>query len=53
VDQGRFIVKLSEASIPTRYPENLARVQKEFTAAIVKDILARGEEVIAWIKAQL
>jgi HEPN domain-containing protein len=30
-DQGRFIVRLSEASIPTRYPENLSKVQKEFT----------------------
>ncbi len=50
---GRFIVKLSEASIPTRYPENLAKVQKEFTATIVGDIIERGKEVIAWIKAQL
>jgi HEPN domain-containing protein len=50
---GRFIVKLSEASIPTRYPENLAKVQKEFTATIVEDILTSGKEVISWIKAQL
>lgn len=52
-DHGKFIVKLSEASIPTRYPENLAKVQKEFTESIVKDILARSKEVISWIKAQL
>ena len=50
---GRFIVRLSEASIPTRYPENLSKVQKDFSESIVKDILARGKEVIAWIKTQL
>lgn len=25
---GKFIVKLNEASIPTRYPENLAKLQQ-------------------------
>jgi HEPN domain-containing protein len=50
---GRFVVRLSEASIPTRYPENLSNVQKEFTERIVKDILASGKEVILWIRAQL
>lgn len=49
-DLGRFIVRLSEASIPTRYPENLSKVQKDFTKRIVKDILAKGRAVIAWIK---
>jgi HEPN domain-containing protein len=50
---GRFIVRLSEASIPTRYPEDLAKVERDFTGGIVADILARGREVIAWIKTQL
>jgi hypothetical protein len=45
-------VLLSEASIPTRYPESLSQVQKEFTESIVKEILARGKEVIEWIKKQ-
>lgn len=52
-EQGRFIVRLSEASIPARYPESLAKVEKDFSENIVKDILARGKEVILWIKAQL
>ena len=50
---GKFIVKLSEASIPTRYPEDLAKIQMEYTAEIVRDILAKGKEVITWIKEQL
>ena len=52
-DPGKFIVKLSEASIPTRYPEDLAKIQMEYTAEIVRDILAEGKEVITWIKEQL
>jgi len=50
---GRFIVRLSEASIPTRYPEDLAKVERDFTGEIVAGILAGGREVIAWIKTQL
>ena len=50
---GRYIVRLSEASIPTRYPEDLARVQKEFGAEVVAGILAKGKEVVAWIKSKL
>lgn len=52
-DMGRFIVRLSEASIPTRYPENLSKVQKDFKESIVKGILDKGRVVIAWIKTQL
>ena len=50
---GRFIVRLSEASIHTRYPEDLAKVERDFTGEIVAGILAGGREVIAWIKTQL
>jgi HEPN domain-containing protein len=52
-EEGRFIVRLSEASIPTRYPESLAKIQREFTEQIAKDFLARGKEIISWIKEQL
>ena len=50
---GRFIVKLSEASIPIRYPENLAKVQLLYNEGEVNDILAKGKELILWIKEQL
>jgi HEPN domain-containing protein len=49
----RFILKLSEASIPTRYPEDLAKVQQDYTQSIVKDILAESKETMVWIKQQL
>ena len=53
VEHGRFIVKLNEASIPTRYPENLEKLQKLYNESVVKDILANGKEVVTWIKRQL
>ena len=52
-EQGRFIVKLNEASIPTRYPEDLSLAQKNYPEHIVKNILAGGKEVIEWIKGLL
>ena len=50
---GKFIVKLNEASIPTRYPENLANLQKQYNEVAVKDILTNGRKVIKWINQQL
>ena len=50
---GKFIVMLNEAHVATRYPENLEKLQKDYTQAIVKDILSKGKEVLTWIKKQL
>ena len=52
-EHGRFIVRLNEASIPTRYPENLQKLQKLYNESVVKDFLASGKEIITWIKQQL
>lgn len=52
-EPGKFIVKLSEASIPIRYPENLAKIQQLYNEVEVKGILAKGKELIIWIKKQL
>ena len=51
-EQGKFIVKLNEVSIPTRYPENLERLQNLYIEDVVKDILMRGKEIVEWIKNQ-
>ncbi len=50
---GKFIVKLSEASIPIRYPDDLSKLQKTYTKKIVHDILVEGKEFIQWIKQKL
>ena len=52
-DHGKFIVKINEASIPTRYPENLVRLQKVYSKVVVNDILTQAKKVVSWIKKQL
>lgn len=52
-DIGRFIVKLNQASILTRYPEDLTLLQSEYTQSIVKEILSKTKEVLTWIKTLL
>lgn len=52
-EPGKFVAKLNEASIPTRYPENLSKLQQVYTEMVVKDILKKGKELATWIKEQL
>lgn len=49
---GKFLIKLNEASIVTRYPEELDKLQKDFTRPVVKDILLKSKEALEWIKTQ-
>ncbi|OGL44098.1 MAG: DNA-binding protein [Candidatus Schekmanbacteria bacterium RBG_16_38_10] len=49
---GKFIIKLNEVSIVTRYPEELSKLQKDFTKQVVKDIFSRSMEILKWIKKQ-
>ena len=47
---GRFLVRLNEASVITRYPEELDKLQKEYTKTVVKEILSKSKEALKWIK---
>ena len=49
---GKFLIKLNESSVITRYPEELDKLQKDFTQPIVKDILTKSKEALKWIKMQ-
>jgi hypothetical protein len=44
-------VTLHEASVVTRYPDELGKLQEDFTQPIVKDIILRGRE-LEWIRKQ-
>lgn len=48
----KFIIKLNEASVVTRYPEDLDILKKHFDKETVKNLLAQGKETIKWIKTQ-
>jgi HEPN domain-containing protein len=50
--QGKFLVRLNEASVPTRYPETLETLQKNYTHSIVEDILVDTKGLLEWIKSQ-
>ena len=49
---GRFMIKLNEANIATRYPEDLETLQKNYTKTITDTILTDTKEALAWIKQQ-
>lgn len=49
---GKYLVKLNEASITTRYPESLEEIQKNYTEDVVKEMVRKTEEVLQWIKRQ-
>ena len=50
---AKFIIKLNEASVPTRYPENLATLQKNYTQDVVREIIFKSGELLNWIRSQL
>ena len=45
-----FLVRLNEANIAARYPENLAGMQKAYPEPLVRTILAQAKEAMAWIR---
>ena len=51
-DVGRFIVKVNEASVTTRYPESLEALQRAHSAATTARVLSQARETLQWIKKQ-
>ena len=47
-----FLVRLNEAHIATRYPDNLASMQAAYPEPLVRAILAQAKETMAWIREQ-
>jgi len=48
----KFMTKLNTASVATRYPDDLAKIQAAYTADITKDMIIKSKEVLAWVKTQ-
>ena len=48
-----FVLMLNRASVATRYPEDLAKLQDEFPLSKTQAILRRTEEVLGWLKERL
>jgi HEPN domain-containing protein len=47
---GKFIVKLNEASVVTRYPEDIEKLQRQYTKDVTENILEESKKVLEWIK---
>lgn len=49
----KFITKLNLASIATRYPDDLAKIQLAYNAEITSEMIAKSKEVLQWVKTTL
>ncbi|MBI4745855.1 MAG: HEPN domain-containing protein [Deltaproteobacteria bacterium] len=47
-----FVFMLNRVSIPTRYPDDLAKIMKDFDRKKTKEILTKGKEVLKWLKVR-
>ena len=46
------MIKLNTASVATRYPDDLAKLQAAYTEEITKDMITKSKEVLIWVKTQ-
>lgn len=49
---ARTILRLNDTHITTRYPEELAGLQKLYSSEIASELLTAGKDVLKWIKTQ-
>ena len=47
-----FVFTLNRVSVPTRYPDDLAKIMKEFDRKKTKEILTKAKEVLEWLKTR-
>jgi len=52
-DIGKFLIKINQASVVTRYPEDLATLQRDYTQEVVRELLKKTKEAVKWIKSIL
>ena len=48
-----FVFTLNGLSVPTRYPDDLQKLLKDYTKAKTGKILNQGKEVLKWLKTRL
>lgn len=47
------VFALNRVSIPTRYPDDLERMLKDYNKERTKELIEKGKEVLKWLKTQL
>jgi len=48
----KFITKLNTASVATRYPDDLAKIQSAYTEEITKKMIEKSKDALKWVKTQ-
>lgn len=48
---GKFLVRLDQVSVATRYPEDLAKLQSIYTQDTTRQILLETKGALTWAKA--
>lgn len=48
-----FIDKLDNLSVPTRYPEKLDKLLKDFKKALTEDVYEQAKELLQWLKKKM
>lgn len=52
-DLLKFITRLNTASVATRYPDDLSKIQAAYTKEITKEMIEKSKDVLKWVKEQL
>ena len=52
-DLYEVVFSLNRASIPTRYPEDLKKMQKDYPKQKTGKLLVQSKEVLKWLKKEL
>ncbi len=52
-EQYDFLFFLNGVSVPTRYPEELQKLRKEYNKAKTEKLLGQSKETLKWLKARL
>ena len=47
------VFALNRVSVPTRYPDDLQRMLKDYNEERTKKVIENGKEVLLWLKKQL
>jgi HEPN domain-containing protein len=48
----KFVIKLNTASVATRYPDDLEKIQAAYTEEVTKDMITKSKDLLKWIKTQ-
>jgi len=51
-DLLKFITKLNTASVATRYPDDLSKIQAAYDKEITNEMIKKSKDALKWVKTQ-